>query len=126
MVENSVYPQWGETFHILVCHNANSLRVSVIDKDIISFNDKIGWAEFNCEGLIDGEEIDDWFDLMVGEGGDVQGSVHITVRLIPKGAVAGETTKIVSSYFPLRENNRVTLYQVLMLIDRNGKLDKNG
>ena len=50
---------------------------------------------------------------MVGEGEDVQGSVHITVRLIPKGAVEGETTKIVSSYFPLRENNRVTLYQVL-------------
>ena len=73
-------------------------------------------------GLIDGEEIDDWFDLMVGEGEDVQGSVHITVRLIPKGAVEGETTKIVSSYFPLRENNRVTLYQVLivlMLIDSN-------
>ena len=38
-------------------------------------------------GLIDGEEIDQWFNLSGKIG---KGKIHITAKLVPKGAVEGE------------------------------------
>ena len=85
-----------------------------MDKDTVSSNDKIGWTEVNCESLIENpeDEIDDWFDLKVGDGEDVQGSVHVKVKFHPKGSLEEDESKFLPSYFPMRQNNRLTLYQV--------------
>ena len=55
---------WGEEFRLLVCHNANKLKVTVLDKDMWN-GQPIGWCEVSCLGLVDGEE-----ELPVMEAGD--------------------------------------------------------
>ena len=71
----------------------------------------IGWCEVSCLGLVDGEEIDDWYDLRVGEGENVQGSIRLGLQFFAKGSLDTDGTKILPCYFPCREKNRVTLYQ---------------
>ena len=101
---------WGEEFRLLVCHNAHNLKVTVLDKDMWD-GQPIGWCEFSCLGLVDGEKVDEWHELLVGEGDDVQGAVRLGLQFFAKGSLDTDSTKILPCYFPSRENNRVTLYQ---------------
>ena len=74
----------------------------------------IGSAHVDCLSIIDNpeDEIDDWFDLKVGDEDDVQGSIHIKVKFHPKGSLEEDESKFLPCYFPMRQNNRVTMYQV--------------
>jgi len=108
VVNNSLFPAWGEEFRILVCHNARSLKFTVLDKDMWN-GDPIGWCEVSCEGLVDGEEVEQWYDLRVSEDEDVHGSIKIGLQFFSKDT--SETSEILPCYFPVRDGNRVTLYQ---------------
>ena len=109
-MNDSLYPIWGEEFRLLVCHNTDNLKVTVLDKDMWN-SDPIGWCMINCRGLVDGEKVDEWHDLMVGEGEDVQGSIRLNLQFFAKGSLDTDTTRILPCYYPVTENNRITLYQ---------------
>jgi len=113
VINDSLFPVWGEEFRILVCHNVLSIRVTVLDKDTWD-GDAIGECDVDCTqilGLIDGEQIDEWFPLRVGKGDDTQGAIRIGLEYFPKGSLETDTDRIVPCYFPPRGGCRVTLYQ---------------
>ena len=60
---------------------------------------------------MDGEEVDEWHDLIVGEEEEVQGSIRLAIQFFAKGSLDMDSSKILPCYFPVKENNRVTLYQ---------------
>ena len=92
---------------MLMCHNAHSLRVTVLDKDMWD-GQPIGWCEVSCLGLVDGEKVDEWYDLSVGEEGEVQGAVRLGLQFFAKDSL---DSKILPCYFPSLPGNCVTLYQ---------------
>ena len=48
----------------------------------------------NCQGLVDGEKVDEWHDLMVGEGEDVQGSIRLKLQFFSNGSLDTDATRI--------------------------------
>lgn len=114
VVNDSRFPVWNEEFHVLACHNASSIRITVYDQDLLC-GTQVGWTDIDCQGLVDGETVEDWFDLRCGdeESAAIQGAVRVAFRLYPKGSLESDSEKHVQakSYFPLRENNRLVLYQ---------------
>ena len=109
-MNDSLFPIWGEEFKLLMCHNADSLRVTVLDKDMWD-GQPIGCCEVSCLGLVDGEKVDEWHDLTVGEEGEVQGSIRVGLQFFSKGSLDADNCKILPCYFPSRPSNNVTLYQ---------------
>jgi len=109
-VNDSLYPIWGEEFKLLMCHNADKLRVTVLDKDLWD-GEPIGWCEVSCLGLVDGEKVEEWHDLTVGEDGEVQGAIRVGLQFFAKGSLDTDSSKILPCYFPCQSGNHVTLYQ---------------
>ena len=79
----------------------------MLDKDLLS-SQPIGWCDIDCLGLVEGEKIVGWHELQ-GEG--AQGSIKLELQFFTRGSLEEDSSKILPSYFPSRENNRVTLYQ---------------
>ena len=82
----------------------------MLDKDFWN-GQPIGWCEVSCLGLQDGENVDEWYELTVGKGEDMQRAIRIGMQYFAKGSLDSDSSKILPCYFPARENNRVTLYQ---------------
>jgi phospholipase D1/2 len=68
------------------------------------------WAKYPlmCLPMSAGEVIEGWFDLRNGDAN--QGRINLSVQYIAK-ADLGEESRDVDSYFPVRENCRMVLYQ---------------
>lgn len=113
-INNSLFPVWAEEFKVLVCHNALSLKITVLDKDTWS-GDAVGKCEVDCSRLlavIDGEPVDDWFDLKVGKDDEgVQGAIRVGLQFFPKGTLETDTDRVLPCYFPPRGNCKLSLYQ---------------
>ncbi len=58
---------------------------------------------------VTGEPIEGWFDLMNGE--TPMGRINLSVQYFPVDALGEDNREINMAYFPMRENNRLTLYQ---------------
>ena len=55
----------------------------------------MGWCEVDCSKVLEGEKVDDWFDLHMGpEGEEVQGAVRIGLEYFPKGALEVDTSRV--------------------------------
>ena len=103
-IANELNPVWDEKFDVLVCHNANSLRFNVKDKEHIGAAD-IGSCQIRVEDLLSGETIDGWFDLMSQD----QGRLKISVQYVP--LESQHSYEMDDVYFEVRDQSRVTLYQ---------------
>ena len=57
--------------------------------------------------MLDGELIEDWFNIL--KSGEIHGQLNISIQYTPKENL--EQGYGVDCYFPVRENCRVTLYQ---------------
>ena len=112
VVKDSLYPAWEEKFRLSACYNADYIRVSVKDSDMLWTDNVIGVCEFTCRELTEqpGEVISEWHDL-TGHEGSVSGSILISLQYIPFGDQEEDSRKTLVSYFPDRSNNKVTLYQ---------------
>ena len=63
----------------------------------------------NWSFQITGEPIEGWFDLLNGD--KVMGKINLSVQYFPVECCGEDCREINMAYFPMRENNRLTLYQ---------------
>jgi len=114
VVNDSLYPAWNEEFHLLCCHNSTTIRIEVVDKDFyFGGGDPIGFVDIETHRLIEEEVIDDWFELQCNGDGEVQGSLKVTIRYLPKEGPSNQKRKFLQekNYFETRERNKMVLYQ---------------
>eukprot|EP00096_Caligus_rogercresseyi_P003408 TRINITY_DN1636_c0_g1_i1.p1 TRINITY_DN1636_c0_g1~~TRINITY_DN1636_c0_g1_i1.p1 ORF type:complete len:786 (+),score=221.15 TRINITY_DN1636_c0_g1_i1:88-2445(+) len=107
-VANSLNPRWNESFSILVCHNASSLRIDLKDKEHIGA-ELVSSTFIRIQDLINNGVISGWFELMNSTNNG--GSLHMSITYSPKEALDEDTKAVQESYFLPKPGNRVTLYQ---------------
>ena len=67
-------------------------------------------SSIRAKDLATGRLIDGYFDLFYKDR--IQGKLEMKVQFIPKNKLSGKLCdEIPDAYFPLRKNNRLTLYQ---------------
>ena len=102
-------PEWNKSFLVDVCHFATELECFVWDEDPLR-NDLVGCVKFPISDLIDEAVKDDWYDIVGEDGSSINGQIDIRIQfhsLKPKETPCYE----IESYFPVRTNCFVTLYQ---------------
>ena len=65
VIDNSLNPQWRESFKVEVCHKADSLIFDVRDKDH-AYTEVIGIVDVPCHDLINGQVIEGWRPITKG------------------------------------------------------------
>ena len=67
-------------------------------------------TSIRAKDLATGRLIDGFFDMVYKDR--IQGKLQLKVQFIPKSKLSGKLCEeIPGSYFPMRKNNRLTLYQ---------------
>lgn len=107
-VLNELNPVWDESFDVWVCHHANSVKIDVKDKEHVGAT-FIATCSVRCKELLSGNLIEGWFDLQNGDKD--QGRLKMSLQYFPKDECETDGLEVCNSYFPVTENNRVTLYQ---------------
>ena len=73
-------------------------------------DEHVATSTIRAADLVTGRSIEGSFDMFYKD--KVQGSIQMKVVYIPKEKLSGTLCQeIPDSYFPMRENNRLTLYQ---------------
>jgi len=108
-IPNNLNPRWNEKFSLPVCHRASSLKVMIRDREHVG-DQLVGTCLISTEELVDGEPVEGWYDVLVGAGGDVQGSIHIMVQLFPIGSLGEDNNYLTDCYFEPKADNHVVLY----------------
>jgi len=106
IIDNDMNPVWNETFKIEVCHKSNFLIFDVRDKDH-AYTEEIGKVEILTQHLLNGQTIDDWFEIKKGS----KSNGHLHLYLCYKSMREIGETYEVNSYFPMQRGCKVTLYQ---------------
>ena len=108
-ITNDLNPVWDEHFNVDVCHCASSLTVNLKDKEHIGAA-FIASTVIRTEDLLGGDPVEGWFDLQNGD--KACGRLNMSVQYVPIAALQDEFNKeLPKAYFPMRENNRLVLYQ---------------
>ena len=108
-INDNLNPVWEESFSIPICQeNAENMIINVKDKDLVG-STSIASLTFPCVDMEAGEEIEGWFDLVAD--GESQGRIKLSVKFLPKEEEDRLKKEVAYAYFPLREGNRLTLYQ---------------
>lgn len=108
-LKNNLNPVWDEKFSVDVCHHASSLQVKVMDREHIGA-ELVGSILISTDEIVTGEEVENWYDLVVSGDGQTQGEVHLMFQLFPVSSLT--TGKLLGeAYFQPREGCRVTFYQ---------------
>ena len=106
---NNLEPRWNEKFSIPVCHRASCLKVLVRDREHIG-SQVVGSCIISTEDLVLGDPIEGWYDIIVGAGGETQGSIHIMLQFFPVGGLGEDSHNLPECYFEPRMDNNVRLY----------------
>ena len=70
----------------------------------------VAMSSIRAKDLATGRLIDGFFDMFYKDR--IQGKIQMKVQYIPKSKLSGKLCEeIPDAYFPLRKNNRLTLYQ---------------
>ena len=109
VILNDLNPVWNETYRIEVCHFADHLIFEVRDKDH-AYSELMGSVQIDCAVLVSGAPMDGWFDIKK-KSGKCKGQLKL--KLAYRSAASMAKTYNVDCYFPMRENCKVTLYQVM-------------
>jgi len=116
VIDNSLDPEWNETFRVEVCHRAKVLIFDVRDKDHAT-TEKIGIVEICCERLAEleeGEKLQGWYKIKRHH--QDRGELHISVQFTPITPMADISQgHDVKGYFKLRSDCNVRLYQDTMV-----------
>ena len=81
VINNTLNPSWKEKFSVLICQESENIKIKVRDKDQFS-STRVGSVTFACEDLLDGKEIEGWFDLLKKQKS--VGRLKMSIQFIPK------------------------------------------
>ena len=107
-INNNLNPVWEEKFSIPVCQETENLTISVKDKEHIG-SASVASKTFSCDEIIQGDEIEGWFDLE--NNGENCGTIKLSMQFFSKEEEDRLSKDVPDAYFPMRQNNRLTLYQ---------------
>ena len=113
-VNNQLSPDWNEKFSIDVCHHATNLSIRVMDQEVLG-TAFVGVTNVRVSDLQDGRVVDGWFNLHKSNfdpAGQIEMSLTFTpISYLGKYDPKYESMECASTYFPMRRNCRLTLYQ---------------
>jgi hypothetical protein len=102
-------PRWDEIFDVYVCHQASNLEVQVRDKEHIG-DAHVASVMIPVDEIMSGEPIEAWYDLMNGD--QQQGRILLGLHYTSIDQLLSDhSLEVRDTYFGMRANNRVTLYQ---------------
>ena len=108
-IKNELNPVWNEEFDLDVCHRASNLEINVRDKEHIG-DTHVATCAIALSRIIEGETISDWFTLYKKE--KERGKINLEIKFTPKESIdEDEMGHCKRAYFPMREGNRLILYQ---------------
>ncbi|XP_051151968.1 phospholipase D alpha 1-like [Andrographis paniculata] len=120
LIENENNPRWYESFHIYCAHMASNIVFSVKDDDPIGAT-LIGRAYVPVQDVLDGDELDQWVEILDEEKNPISAGSKIHVKLqyfeISRDRNWGHGIKsakypgVPYTFFPQKTGCRVTLYQ---------------
>jgi len=115
VIDNSLNPQWRESFKVEVCHKADSLIFDVRDKDH-AYTEVIGIVDVPCHDLINGQVIEGWRPITKGSkmSGEL-GELNFRVEYVSMMQI--NQSYDVDSYFRMHRGCHVTLYQDVKVPD---------
>ncbi|KAK7318749.1 hypothetical protein RJT34_03456 [Clitoria ternatea] len=121
VIPNCENPLWDEQFVVPVAHPIQKLEFHVKDNDILGA-ELIGVVEIPVHRILSGKVINDWFPI-IGQHGSCLKSypeLHISVQyksieMNPSKSISNgsgvDGLGVPKTYFPLRKEGSVTLYQ---------------
>ena len=107
-INNQLNPVWDEKFSIPVCQEAENITINVRDKEHIG-SAHVASLSIPCDDVIQGEEVEGWFDL--DNNGTACGQIKLSIQFFSKDEEERLSKDVPDAYFPARHNNRLTLYQ---------------
>ncbi|KAK7359099.1 hypothetical protein VNO77_01045 [Canavalia gladiata] len=122
VIPNCENPLWDEQFVVPVAHPAQKVEFLVKDNDILGA-ELIGVVEIPVQKIISGNIINDWFPIIGQHGNCLKPypELHISIQYKPFGVNPSESISkgdeklcsegVRNTYFPLRKEGNVTLYQ---------------
>ncbi|OMO89630.1 C2 calcium-dependent membrane targeting [Corchorus capsularis] len=138
VISNTETPVWMQHFNVPVAHYAPEIHFVVKDSDVVG-SQIIGAVGIPVEQLFSGGKVEGTFPILNANGkpckpgAELSLSIQYTpiqkVKLYHKGLGSGpENNGVPGTYFPLRKNGKVTLYQDAHVHDGflpNLKIDGN-
>jgi len=109
VVMNDLTPNWGETFNVSLCHQADSLYFAVKDLDLRSKNDHMGSVTIPIEQILTEETIKGWYPLK-NKKGKPAGEIELEIKFTSADHSA-PTNEVSNVIFPLRTGCAFTPYQ---------------
>ena len=113
-------PRWYESFHVYCAHMASNVVFTVKDDNPIGAT-LIGRAYVPVKDLLDGEEIDEWVEILDRDKNPIEAGSKIHVKLQffdvgrdrnwAHGIRSGKYPGVPYTFFSQRQGCRVSLYQ---------------
>ncbi len=125
VISNNVNPKWDEHFSVPVAHYVYEVVFTIKDQDVLG-SQHIGDVKIPVEQLLDGDIIDDWFEVLNTNGKlcHAGAKLHLRVSYQPvekvplyTQGVGPDSFGVPFTYFPLRKGCDLTLYQDTHIYD---------
>ena len=115
IIENSLNPVWNDTYRIEACHFGTSLTFTLRDKDY-THSEFIGTVDISLAPLLRQKIVQGWFPIIKSNGVAYE-NAELNIKILFTPSTSDPTLSpsslygIQDSYFPVRNNILVTLYQ---------------
>ena len=110
VINNDLNPVWNEFYRVEVCHLGNAITFSVRDKDHTR-SEYIGSVDILLSTLIREETVEGWYPILKANGSQrAKAELNLELTYVPRAKMT-PLYEVNSSYFPVRNNCIVTLYQ---------------
>ncbi|KAI3987985.1 hypothetical protein MKX01_022708 [Papaver californicum] len=108
--DEEVNPRWYESFHIYCAHMASNIIFTVKDDDPIGAT-LLGRAYMPVNKILNGQEVDEWLEIMDKDRNPVPGGGKIHDRNWSRGIISPKFPGVPYTYFTQRNGCKVSLYQ---------------
>ena len=115
IIENSLNPVWHDSYRVEACHLGTSLTFRVRDKDY-THSEFIGSVDVSLATLMKQETVEGWFPIVKSNGVAYENAV-LNLKITFTPATSDPSLQpsslygVKDSYFPVRNDCSVTLYQ---------------
>ena len=106
-IPNNLDPVWDEKFDISVCHEVSEFRIEIHDKEMVK-SEFVSELCISIEDLLENGTIEGEFDTL--KEGEPAGRLELSVQFFAKETEA-TSRQVEQTYFPMRENCRMIMYQ---------------